>query len=333
MQNWLQLPDQDKVQIYNEIAARTGMTPHAVEKDWWVTATIRLLFSSSLASHLVFKGGTSLSKAWDLIERFSEDIDLAVDRKFLGFTGPMTPGQVRKLRRRSFDYISKQFYPELIEIFALHSMGVEFHLRESGDSDQDPLIIEIYYPAVLPYPEYIAPRVLVEIGSRSLREPFSNRGFSSLLGKFFPEQPFADAPFAVPSVNPERTLLEKIFLLHEEFQKPSQHIRVERLSRHLYDVEKLIADYGEAVLADQTLYKEIVAHRKLMNPVKGIDYGRHKPEFIDCIPPDSVRAQWKKDYGIMQEQMIYGPSHAFEELIALIITFRAKINSLDWTLE
>ena len=71
MQNWLQIPNRDKVEIYNEIAVQTGMTAYAVEKDWWVTQTIGLIFQTGLAPHLVFKGGTSLRKAWNLIERFS----------------------------------------------------------------------------------------------------------------------------------------------------------------------------------------------------------------------------------------------------------------------
>ena len=75
MQNWLNVPDKDKASIYNEIANQTGLTPYAVEKDWWVTQTIGEIFQTNLAPHLVFKGGTSLSKAWNLIERFSEDID------------------------------------------------------------------------------------------------------------------------------------------------------------------------------------------------------------------------------------------------------------------
>ena len=210
---------------------------------------------------------------------------------------------------------------------------VELRLRESKDSDQDPLIIEIYYPHVFEYNQYIEPRVLVEIGSRSLREPFSHRSISSLVAKHFPELPFADTPFEIATVNPERTLLEKIFLLHEEFQKPTENIRVERLSRHLYDVDKLITTYGPHILENKLLYQEIVAHRRSITPLRGIDYSRHKPEFIDCIPPESVIAEWRKDYIVMQEQMIFGTSHSFENLVQNISSFRTQINALDWNLE
>jgi len=333
MQNWLQLTDKEKTEVYTEIAARTGMTPQAVEKDWWVTLTLRLIFSSSPAAHLVFKGGTSLSKAWDLIERFSEDIDLALDRKFLGFEGSMTSSQVKKLRKISYKYISEEFFPELAKMFEDNGIPVDIRIRESKDSDQDPLIIEIYYPHVFEYNQYIEPRVLVEIGSRSLREPFSLRSITSLVGKHFPSLPFADTSFEISTVNPERTLLEKIFLLHEEFQKPSENIRVERLSRHLYDIDRLITTYGPHVLENRILYQEIVAHRRSVTPLRGIDYSRHKPEFIDCIPPEGIAPEWKKDYIVMQEQMIFGPSHSFEDLVQNITNFRIQINALNWNLE
>jgi len=334
MQNWLNVPDKDKASIYNEIANQTGLTPYAVEKDWWVTQTIGEIFQTNLAPHLVFKGGTSLSKAWNLIERFSEDIDLAVDRSFFKMEGELSGSQVKTLRKRSFNYISEIFYPALVQKFKDAGLNLDVRLGETKDSDQDPIIIEIYYPNVIQYPEYIKPRVLVEIGCRSLREPFTVCSFSSLVGSQYPTQPFADAPIAIPTVNPERTFLEKIFLLHEEFQKPAEKIRVDRLSRHLYDVDRLMnSTHKNSVLTNKALYKEIVHHRRTITFVRDIDYAKHKPEFINPLPPQEVLADWKKDYQIMQEQMIYGESPKFEVLLENINALKAEINKLDWSLE
>lgn len=333
MKNWLDIPNEDKSQLYNEIAMTTGMAPYAVEKDWWVTHTLAMIFRTSLAPHLVFKGGTSLSKAWGLIERFSEDIDIALDRKFFGFNGPMSGTQVRKLRRMSFEYISKEFYPELAKEFEKEGIAIDLRIGETKDPDQDPLTIELYYPSVIAHPAYIQPRVLIEIGSRSLREPFSQRQFSSLVGSHFPGQAFSDNAIEIPTVNPERTLLEKIFLLHEEFQKAPDKIRVDRLSRHLYDIEKLMqTEHANNVLKDETLYKEIVHHRRTVTALRGIDYDRYKPEFINPLPPKDVFDAWKEDYRIMQEQMIYGESVSFEELLERIESFKTSINQLTWKL-
>lgn len=85
LKSWLQLSDKAKLNIYNETGRRMGLPAMAVEKDWWVVHSLALIFSMECASSLIFKGGTSLSKGWNLIQRFSEDIDLALDRKYLGF--------------------------------------------------------------------------------------------------------------------------------------------------------------------------------------------------------------------------------------------------------
>jgi hypothetical protein len=120
---------------------------------------------------------------------------------------------------------------------------------ESKDSDQDPRIIELYYPNVIPHPGYLEPKVQIEVGSRSLREPFSIQTFGSLIDEYYPEMDFAQASINVPTVNPERTFLEKIFLLHEEFQRPAEKMRVNRLSRHLYDIYHLSkTDFAEKAL-------------------------------------------------------------------------------------
>src|SRR5690606_6125097 len=102
------------------------------------------------------------------------------------------------------------------------------------------LIIEIQYPTLTEKSSYLKPVVLVEVGCRSLKEPYTQRTLGTILSEVFPNRPFSDEPISIPVVNPERTFLEKVFLLHEEFQKNADKIRVERLSRHLYDIERLM---------------------------------------------------------------------------------------------
>ncbi|KAA6306793.1 hypothetical protein EZS27_041545 [termite gut metagenome] len=89
MNNWIQLSEKEKVELINRVSIATGLPNAAIEKDWWVTMSLRALFSCECANHIVFKGGTSLSKGWNLIERFSEDIDIAIDRVFFGFEGEL----------------------------------------------------------------------------------------------------------------------------------------------------------------------------------------------------------------------------------------------------
>jgi len=172
LKEWLKLTDQTRRNIFAETSAAIGLPDVAVEKDWWVVHTIDLVFNTSIAPHTVFKGGTSLSKAWGLIDRFSEDIDLALDRRFLGFDkkdNEMTGSQVRKLREQSFQFISENYFQELGKKFSEVGFDeVTFRLGEFKSHDQDPLIIEIYYPTVTEPVPYLQPRVLIEVLHHSL---------------------------------------------------------------------------------------------------------------------------------------------------------------------
>lgn len=311
------------------------MAAFAVEKNWWVVQTLSIIFEMEIGQHLVFKGGTSLSKAWKLIERFSEDIDLAIDRKFLGFEGELSKNQRTELRKAASRYVAETFFDELQKKFQEKGLlGVTFQLVETKDSDQDPRIIEVYYPIVIETPGYIQPKILIEIGCRSLREPFSVQTFASLVDEEYSDSSFSQTPINVPIVNPERTFLEKIFLLHEEFHKPIEKIRVDRLSRHLYDVFQLAkTDFAITALKDAALYETIVNHRNKFTRVGGVNYNKHQPQTINPIPVPEVMEAWKADYKTMQEQMIYVDSPSFEAIIEELTKMKNKINAFEWTMK
>lgn len=309
LQEWFRLPDETKIRLFAEASRQIGLpSSSAVEKDWWVVQTLAVIFSMDCANALIFKGGTSLIKGWNLIQRFSEDIDLALDREFLGFTGELSKQDIKKLRRKSYKFITETFTEELKNKFAeLGFKEVTVKYREVENHDQDPLIIEIYYNKLTETDTYLKPGVLVEVGCRSLKEPFAQRTFGTFVSEIYTDNPFTDKPITIPVVNPERTFLEKIFLLHEEFQKPFDKIRVERLSRHLYDIEKLSqTEYAEIALQDTELYDTIVRHRSKFTAISGIDYAKHNPANIRFIPPDTIIKKWEADYEEMKGSMIYG---------------------------
>lgn len=331
LQFWQKFSEEDRLAVFQETGKRKGLPAAVIEKDWWVSLTLRIIFTMEIGSHLVFKGGTSLSKAWQLIARFSEDIDLAVDRGFLGFEGSLSKSQVKRLRKDSHTYISEVFVNDLNTAFAEHDVAdVKIHTGTVTASDQDPLIIEIYYPGITESIAYVESRVLVEIGSRSLREPFTMRTISSIVGEEYVGEEFADPAIEIPCVNPERTFLEKIFLLHEEFQKPEENIRVDRLSRHLYDVQKIMStEFADIAFNDMTLYETIVKHRKHFNPLRGMDYALHKPGSIQLIPPDKVLKDWQKDYEDMRVNMIHEESLPFKDLMKEIENLQNRINKIE----
>jgi predicted nucleotidyltransferase component of viral defense system len=335
MNRWYNIPAETKINAYIQIAENTGMAPYAVEKDWWVVQTLAIIFEMEIGTHLVFKGGTSLSKAWKLIDRFSEDIDLAVNRNFLGFDGDLSRGQITNLRKAANTYISNTFYPALMAKFRKKGLAeVRFQILKAKTTDQDPRIIEVYYPNVIETPGYIQPRVQIEIGCRSLTEPFSIKSFSSLVDEYYPDTAFGQAPINIPVVNPERTLLEKIFLLHEEFQRPAGKIRVDRLSRHLYDIYQLSKTvFAEEALNNPILYETIVNHRYKFTRIGGVDYNLHQPKHINLIPLPEIIEAWKQDYTTMQEQMIYGDSPSFDKMLESIKKLLSRINALDWVMQ
>lgn len=332
MNKWLTQPDETKRNAYIQIAESIGLSPFAVEKDWWVTQTLAIIFGMEIGKHLIFKGGTSLSKAFNLIERFSEDVDLAVDREFFGFAGELSKKEREKLRKASGKYVDEVFYQDLKKKFLEKGFQyINVELVEEAESDKD-RTINIFYPYVITSPGYLQPRIQLEIGSRSLKEPFMLQSISSLVDEAFPNSDFAQDAFKVPTVNPERTFLEKVFLLHEEFQRPAEKMRVNRLSRHLYDIFKLSkSPYAEKALSNPDLYSTIVTHRYKFNRVGHIDYNLHQPSNISILPPDTVIEDWEDDYQVMLEQMIYEENPpSFEELMESLGELNSQINSLNW---
>ncbi|SIN80345.1 nucleotidyl transferase AbiEii/AbiGii toxin family protein [Algoriphagus halophilus] len=325
----------EKEAIFNAIANEEGMTPFAVEKDWWVSRTLEIIFQMSIAQHLVFKGGTSLSKAWKLINRFSEDIDLAIDKEFFeGFKGEISKTKITKLRKEAGAYTTGIFFEELQEKFHENGLsGLEFKVIEAKDSDQDPRVLEIYYPNIIPSDsDYILPRVQIEISCRSLREPFTIQTIGSMVDEVYAGKEFAKPLFRVPTAIPERTFLEKLFLLHEEFHRPVEKRRVERLSRHIYDVFQLAkAGVAAKAINDRELYETIVAHRFKFARVGDVDYNCHNPKKLNPIPPPEVIREWEKDYSKMKEDMIYdGDKPSFQELIKNLEEIRTELQSLYW---
>ena len=328
----------EKEAVFNAIAAEKGMTPFAVEKDWWVSRTLEIIFQMNIAKHLVFKGGTSLSKAWKLINRFSEDIDLAIDKEFFeGYKGDISKTQIGKLRKVAGVYTTGIFFGELQEEFKAKGFNdLDFIVIDAEDSDQDPRVIEIYYPNVIAQPsEYIKPRVQIEVSCRSLREPFTVKSFGSLVDEVFADKDFAEPLFDIPTVNPERTFLEKVFLLHEEFHRPTEKIRVDRLSRHLYDIYHLTkAGIAEKAINDKELFETIVAHRYKFSRVGEVDYNLHSPKTLNPIPIPGIIEEWKSDYTKMKEDMIYEENKpSFEELIDNLEELRTKLQALKWAFE
>ena len=329
--NWLNLSKQQQINIFNQAGVQTGLPAFAIEKDAWVTLVLRMLFSSELSSHIVFKGGTSLSKVYRLIERFSEDIDLSINREYLGFGEDLTKGKIRKLRRASHSF-SLNTLPDILEKqfdqYGIDGSLYDISVPNKKISDQDPEVVHINYESVFEEETYLANRVSVEIGARSLNEPFEEKNINAIIDEQYPEADFTDNPFPVKTILPEKTFLEKMILLHEEFCKPPEKIKYKRMSRHLYDIEQIAStEYGERAMRDEGLFRNICNHRKLFTPVKVVEYDKLNLAELDFIPPDDFIKQYRDDYTEMQNSMIYGDSLPFNVLINKLQ--KVKVNHLN----
>lgn len=322
--NWLNLSKSNQKELFRQLGFKTGIQPQAIEKDAWVTLVLRIVFNSEVAEHLVFKGGTSLSKAYGLIKRFSEDIDIAINREYLGFTGELTKGQIRKLRRKSHSFVLNEMSNIIAREFQANKIEnplIKIEVENTKISDQDPEIIKISYPSVFDELSYIPRRVLIEIGARSLLEPSEYKELQSIIDENYPNSSFTEGPFKVRTTLPEKTFLEKMILLHEEFTKPKEKIRFHRMSRHLYDIGQIIStEFGERALRNESLFQEIIKHRAKYTPTKTVDYSKLELNKLKIIPPDEFFGLYEKDYSEMLENMIYGVKISFKELIEKIIS-------------
>ncbi len=322
--NWLNLPKDKQQEVFKQLSFKTGIQPQAIEKDAWVTLVLRIIFNSEIAEHLVFKGGTSLSKAYGLIKRFSEDIDIAINREFLGFTGKLTKGQIRKLRRVSHAFVLNEMSSIITNEFGRHNIDnllFKIEVENTKISDQDPEIIKITYQSTFDELSYISRRVLIEIGARSLLEPSEGKEIKSIIDENYHESSFTEKSFIVKTNLPEKTFLEKMILLHEEFSKPKEKIRYHRMSRHLYDIGQIIStEFGERALKNESLFQEIIKHRAKYTPIKTVNYSKLELNKLKIIPPDEFIDQYEKDYSEMQENMIYGEKISFNKLINKILS-------------
>lgn len=320
MTNWRELSKEEKIAALQNVAGTKHIPPQAVEKDLWVTTILQVVFSLPLADRLVFKGGTSLSKVFGIIERFSEDIDLAIDRTYFGFEGDLTKKQLKKLRKQSSIFVRDKFLYELQEAFhqyGLTELSVTAEPDGKGDETYpEPRKLFIEYPSLFRESlDYIKPRVMLETGARSLIEPTISVQVKSLVETAFPDICTTSTnPFITTAVI-EKTFLEKAFLLHELFTtNAGKHAN--RKSRHLYDLEKMMDEsFAEPTIHNDELWESISHHRQIFTSMHDVDYTPDIRKRIVLVPPKDLMKEWQEDYETMRSTMVFGTSPSFDALI------------------
>lgn len=203
---------------------------------------------------------------------------------------------------------------------------------ETSVSDLDPVVLYVEYNSVLQTKmQYIPERVKVEISCRPLMEPSEEVEMRSMIEDAYPDEDFSLPIFAVPTVVPGRTFLEKIFLLHEEFNRPNGCTHIERITRHMYDIVKMMNQpFAMETMLDEQLYKDIVAHRKKFTAWGGLDYTTHLPLTISFCPPESIEDVLRDDYKQMQIGFIYANAPSFDEIMERLSELQNRFRSLEW---
>jgi hypothetical protein len=329
---------------FDTTALRLGTASQNIEKDFWVCWTLDALFNGLKegGARLLFKGGTSLSKGFGLINRFSEDIDVTVFRDDIG--EPATIEELNTLsgnkRRARLDaikgacqaYINGPLRAELTQILQnrIQASGLDAGSArvEADDSDPDGQTLLIWYPAATPRSDYVRAAIKIESGAKSALDPNSE----------VPIKPYVDDDLpaldltvpAVRTVDPERTFWDKVVILHglrRWFDKRGE-LRGggQRVSRHYYDLHLLAGNpVGEAAIAETALGVDCVAHARMFFNRPDFDLASAAPGSFALAPHDAMIEQLRIDYRAMQG-MIFGEPPNFEAVLASISSIETRMN-------
>jgi len=337
---FISMPEERRRLVCEQAGAQTGLFDSSVEKDFWVCWTLEKLFHlPGLEETFTFKGGTSLSKGWKLIERFSEDIDIVIDRAALGFSDTNAPDKASsnkqtKKRLKSLSESTHAFVHETIQpalraaIEADMPAGLEWSLDPDKTDPQDQTLLFRYPTAFPDHPEYLRQIVKIEMGARSDTDPASLVDIQAIIAEVFPEL-LPDSVFQVRSVQLIRTFWEKAMLLHEETYRPSIKKRRKRgMARHYYDLFQLMQKgIGEKAASDLDLFTRIRDHRRVYFRYTWMDYDSLAPGSLRLVPLEDQIANWEADYTGMQREMFYGDVPDFDDVLTTVKSFQERFNS------
>jgi hypothetical protein len=341
MNGFAHLTPRQLADVFEETAARRGIGRAAiVEKDFWTCWTLAALFGSDgpsgSAGHestLLFKGGTSLSKAYGLIDRFSEDIDLTVDRmELVGEEGdPSEAGISTRERKRRIQIMAEKcatYVSEIVAVF-LRSRGADWGDYKIEVDSQEPQTLHLSYPRALTGASYggnayVTAQIRLEFGARGELWPAEQAYITSFAALEFP-QLFTEPTTSVQVLSPRRTFREKATILHA-IASSGRIGGGERQSRHYADLARLAkAPLGNDARADTGLLLDVAKHKAMYFPSASARYDLARPGTLRLVPSPVLLEDLEKDYKRMQEMFITVPP-TFANVIEEIAALERRIN-------
>lgn len=339
------LPDDDRAALFGETAAGRGVAHTIIEKDFWVCWSLKRLFGlpKGTTATLVFKGGTSLSKAFGAIRRFSEDIDLSFDRAELGYTGNRDPekeGISKKQAARLIDdlvgdveqHIAEKLLPAL-RAAIVEQLGEPANGEWSLEIDAgDAQAVNFHYPTALPAAEYegmayITPRVKLELGARGDPWPTEKKVIRPYAADDYPDF-FAEPDTSVNVLSARRTFWEKATALHAEAHRPAESPTPQYFSRHYYDLSMLLdTDEGRAAVADLDLLAQVAQHKTTFFRSGWASYETACPGTLRLMPDEARVKDLRADYRAMAPMMFDQTPPLFDDILAKLAALQETINS------
>ncbi len=332
----------DRRDLFASTARRIGTTEQNIEKDFWVCWTLDALFHGRRprAPRLLFKGGTSLSKAFGAINRFSEDIDITVFRQDLGepisiddlekFSGKKRKAKLDEIRAACQEYLSADLRPEL-EGLLFDAIGADQRRAASvvvDEADPDGQTLLLRYPGVLPADAYVRPAVRIECGAKSALDPHIEASVRAYVSDDLRDGDLSVV--GITTIDATRTCWDKVVIVHglRAWFENRAALRQEgqRISRHYYDLHVMFrGNPGEAGFADRALGAECVRHARMFFNRPDFNLQTASTGTFALTPVEGMLKALRRDYDSMAG-MIIGPPPRFEDVLSSIAEIEDRLN-------
>ena len=337
---YLELSAEDQKDILQTAAVQLGRQESVLEKDFWVCWALETLFSIPNAHPMAFKGGTSLSKVYDIIDRFSEDIDITLDyrhfddiyyknhpQKFTPFDEGSSKSQIAKYSERLKGYV-KSYAKEVVVPHLQSTLNKlptkNSHSIEVDDSGEK---IWVSYPSVVEEPgDYIKTRTLIELGGRNVIEPNELHTITPYIASITEGVEYPSSQVVV--LSPERTFWEKATLIHVECNRGELKQNAERLSRHWYDLVMLSRHQsGQDAINNRELFEDVIKHKKAFYNARYANYDDCLAGSLKLLPEDKTIGQLQSDYEkMLSSGMMRQESPSFADIVDSIRIMERSLN-------
>jgi hypothetical protein len=331
--DFLTLPEEERRLYIEQAAIRRNLSPVILEKDFWVCWLLGILFESEFAESLVFKGGTSLSKVFHVIERFSEDIDLSLSPTFLNLPEAGTSrNQANKWMTKAEAAcglaVQNQITPVLdaAVVEALGPRDRAWFEFQTDPGTNSPVLL-FHYPSTHPAGfEYLKRSVKLEFGSLTDQQPAGRHPVLPWIAEMLPDA-FPDWKCEVVALEVERSFWEKATILHTEFHRPADKPTPDRFSRHYADTAALAKhpNAGKA-LDDHQLRNRVVQWKGRFFGSSWANYDQAIPGLFRLVPPPERLSALRRDYQAMRDMYLSEPG-TFDDILAELAELEQRINN------